>query len=301
MLAVTLVAPDPDALPRAVAAARSALAEIGVRVNDERPLGPGALDLPVEADLAAARTASAAALVGHAVDLCVQPAEGRRKRLLVADMDSTIIGCECVDELAAYAGVGVQVAAITEAAMRGEIAFEPALRQRVALLRGLPLATVQRCLAERVQLNPGAETLVRTMAAHGARCVLVSGGFTAFAEPMAERAGFHHSIANRLLHDGERLTGEVAEPILGRAAKLEMLLSEAALLGLNPADALAVGDGANDLDMIVAAGLGVAYRAKPMVAELADARIDHADLTALLHFQGYTTAEFQRPPGPSRR
>jgi phosphoserine phosphatase len=207
-------------------------------------------------------------------------------------MDSTIIGCECLDELADYAGVKAEIAAITERAMAGELAFEPALRERVSRLAGLPVAALQRCYDERVRLNPGARALVRTMAANGARCVLVSGGFAFFTERVAAAAGFHDHRANRLLDDGQRLTGDVAEPVLGREAKLDALQAEAAALGA-PLDAtLAVGDGANDLAMIEAAGLGVAYRAKPVVAARADARVDHADLTALLYFQGYRAADF---------
>ncbi len=177
-------------------------------------------------------------------------------------MDSTIINVECLDELADFAGIKAEIAAITERAMAGELAFEPALRERVGKLKGLGLGALQRCFDERVRLNPGAETLVRTMAAHGARCVLVSGGFTFFTTRVAKLAGFHADRANVLLDDGAVLTGQVQEPILGRAAKLEALQSEAALIGVGAADALAIGDGANDLDMIKTAGLGIAYRAK---------------------------------------
>lgn len=269
------------------------MASLGAEVKVQAELGPGALDLQLEADAVAPLRAGLDDLLGGAlVDVCVQPWSGRRKRLLIADMDSTIIGCECIDELADYAGAKAEVAAVTEAAMRGELDFEAALRARVARLRGLPLAEVDRCWRERVRLNPGAEILVRTMAAHGARCVLVSGGFTAFTARVGPAAGFHAAQANRLLDDGERLTGEVADPILGREAKLEALTRETGALGVGPPAALAVGDGANDLAMIAAAGLGVAYRAKPIVAAQADARVDHADLTALLHFQGYRREAF---------
>jgi len=225
-------------------------------------------------------------------DVCVQPEDRRRKRLLVADMDSTIISCECLDELADYAGVKAEIAEVTERAMRGELDFEPALRARVARLSGLSLSALQRCYDERVRLNPGARTLIRTMAAHGARCVLVSGGFEFFTRRVAELAGFDAHRGNRLIDDGAQLTGEVADPILGREAKLEALRSEAAALGVGLDQAIAIGDGANDLSMIAAAGLGVAYRAKPVVAAQAGARIDHADLTALLFFQGYRRGEF---------
>ncbi len=226
------------------------------------------------------------------IDFALQAWTGRRKRLLIADMDSTIIGCECLDELADFAGVKTDVAAITEQAMRGEIGFEGALRARVGMLRGLPLSALQRCYDERVHMNPGANTLVGTMSANSARCVLVSGGFRFFTRRVAEAAGFHAERANTLKDDGAALTGEVCEPILGREAKLQALEQEMATMGAPLEAALAVGDGANDLMMIRAAGLGVAYRAKAIVAEQAAARVDHADLTALLYFQGYSADEF---------
>jgi phosphoserine phosphatase len=238
------------------------------------------------------RQEAAAAVAELPVDWALTPVEGRRKRLLVADMDSTIINVECLDELADFAGIKTEIAAITERAMRGELAFEPALIERVAKLKGLTLDALQRTYDERVRLNPGAATLVKTMAAHGARCVLVSGGFRYFTARVAKAAGFHADRANVLLDDGRALTGEVQRPILGRAAKLEALNTEAAALGINAADALAIGDGANDLDMIKAAGLGVAYRAKPLVAAEADAKIDHMSLEAALFFQGYRRSEF---------
>ena len=225
------------------------------------------------------------------VDVAVLPAERRRKRLLIADMDSTIIGCECIDELADFAGVKAQVAEITERAMRGELDFPSALRHRVSLLKGLPLSALQRTYDERVRLNPGARTLVRTMRANGAVTALVSGGFTFFSSRVAEAAGFGLNRANVLDNDGRVLRGTVAEPILGREAKLAMLQQLSASHAVEPADTLAIGDGANDLAMIQASGLGVAYRAKPIVAAAARARIDHADLTALLYFQGYRAAD----------
>ncbi len=272
------------------------MAAAGGHVKARRRPGPGAEDWIVEgASRRALREAALLAVAGLPIDVCVQPAEGRRKRLLLADMDSTIIGCECLDELADFAGRKAEVSAITERAMRGEIGFEGALRERVAMLAGLELAALQRCYETRVRLNPGARVLVSTMAAHGARCVLVSGGFKSFTGPVAAAAGFHADFANTLLDDGQTLTGRVGEPILGREAKLSALHSEAALLGVSLADTLAVGDGANDLDMIRAAGLGVAYRAKPVVAAEADARLDHADLTALLYFQGYDAVAFAPP------
>lgn len=270
-----------------------ALAGAQARVKEPRPLGPGAVDLLVEAQaIAPVRAAAEAALAAQPIDICVQPWNGRKKRLLIADMDSTIIGCECIDELADFAGVKDRVSEITERAMRGELDFEAALRERVAMLKGLPLADLQRAYDERVRLNPGARTLVRTMTANGARAFLVSGGFSFFTSRVAQAAGFQADRANTLIEAGETLAGTVGEPILGREAKLAALREEAAALGLEMSATLAVGDGANDLAMIEAAGLGVAYRAKPIVAAQADAKVDHADLTALLHFQGYQTDEF---------
>lgn len=294
LYAVTLVAP-PDAVFVPETVVGHALAAEGARVAGRHVLGERAVDLAVEADegaLPALRRVIEDSVRHFPLDHCVQPWEGRKKRLLVADMDSTIIGCECLDELADFAGVKDEVAAITERAMRGELVFEAALRERVGMIKGLPLTDLERCYAERVRLNPGARTLVRTMAADGARCVLVSGGFTFFAAKVAEAAGFHMARANWLEVEDGALTGEVGEPILGREAKLQALLDESAALGLGPSDTLALGDGANDLAMIEAAGLGVAYRAKPVVAARADARVDRGDLTAVLHFQGYREAEF---------
>jgi phosphoserine phosphatase len=238
------------------------------------------------------RQEAAAAVAELPVDWALVPTRGRRKKLLVADMDSTIINVECLDELADFAGIKAEIAAITERAMRGELEFEPALRERVAKLKGLTLDALQRTYDERVRLNPGAASLVRTMAANGARSVLVSGGFTFFTSRVAEAAGFHSHRANVLLDDGKALAGKVREPVVGRAAKLETLLSEAKAKGVPPAETLAIGDGANDLDMIKAAGLGIAYRAKPIVAAEADARIDRTSLETALFFQGYRRAEF---------
>jgi phosphoserine phosphatase len=238
------------------------------------------------------RQEAAAAVAELPVDWALAPEAARRKKLLVADMDSTIINVECLDELADFAGIRAEIAAITERAMRGELEFEPALRERVAKLKGLAIGSLQKTYDERVQLNPGARTLVRTMAASGARCVLVSGGFTFFTSRVAEAAGFHTHRANVLLDDGATLTGHVQEPILGRTAKLNALQEEAQALGIGASEALAIGDGANDLDMIKAAGLGVAYRAKPLVAAEAHARIDHTSLETALFFQGYARGEF---------
>ena len=228
------------------------------------------------------------------VDANVVPAEGRRKRMLIADMDSTIIGVECIDELADFAGVKPQVAAITERAMRGELDFEAALDARVALLSGLPESVLGRCYAERVRLNPGARTLVRTMAALGAETALVSGGFTFFSRRVAAAAGFARHQANVLEARDGVLTGTVARPILGREAKVAALRAIAAQAGIAAAEVLAVGDGANDAAMVAAAGLGVAYRAKPALAAVADAVLDRSDLTALLALQGIAEAEWVR-------
>jgi len=234
-----------------------------------------------------------ALLAERAVDVVVQVTASRRKRLFVADMDSTMIGQECIDELADLVGQKARVAAITERAMRGEIAFAPALRERVALLAGLPASVIDEVIANRITLTPGAKVLIATMRASGAYTCLVSGGFTAFTDKIAAAIGFDETSANRLLIDpAGKLTGTVAEPILGRQAKLATLLALRGRLGLAPDETLAVGDGANDLDMITAAGLGVAFHAKPAVAAAAAARIDHGDLTALLFAQGYARREF---------
>ena len=238
---------------------------------------------------------AAARSIAPWADVNVLPAANRRKKLLVADMDSTIIRCECLDELADMAGIQPKIAAITERAMRGEIAFEPALRQRVALLKGLPIDALERTYKERVLLNAGAQTLVATMRVGGAHTVLVSGGFTFFTARVSKAAGFHEHHANTLLHDGEQLVGTVDEPILGREAKLQALEDAVAAHKLSFDDALAVGDGANDLDMINRAGLGVAYHAKPIVVDAARASIAHSDLTALLFLQGYLESEFVSP------
>ncbi len=274
---------NPDAYAQAVSRVEAALS------SRRESLGPLAADFFVDGgDVEPVK----AALEDLAVDFAIQPVVNRRKGLLIADMDSTIINVECLDELADFAGVKAQVSEITERAMRGELAFEGALRERVGMLKGLGVSALQACYDERVKLNPGAETLVRTMAKHGARCALVSGGFTFFTSRVAEVAGFHLNRANTLIELDGVLTGAVGDPILGKEAKLAALREETAALGLTPADALAVGDGANDLAMIEAAGLGVAYRAKPIVAAQADAKVDHTDLTTLLYFQGYNAEEF---------
>jgi phosphoserine phosphatase len=234
-------------------------------------------------------------LNAEGVDLIGQPTVNRRKRLLLADMDSTMIQQECVDELAAAAGIGEQVAAITARAMNGELDFEAALTERVALLQGLPEATIAEVLARRITMMPGGATLVATMRAHGAHAALVSGGFTAFTEAVAATLGFHEHRANTLLVENGALTGAVAQPILGREAKVAALEDLTAKLGLTDADVLAIGDGANDLGMLQRAGLGVAVHAKPVVQAQAAHAVNHGDLTALLFAQGYTRAEFVAP------
>ncbi|MFT4097820.1 MAG: phosphoserine phosphatase SerB [Rhodoblastus sp.] len=233
------------------------------------------------------------AALDHApVDIIVQPLEGRRKKLFVADMDSTIIGQECIDELADLVGVKAHVAAITERAMRGEIAFEPALRERVALLKGLDANVPEKVIAERIAITPGAKALVRTMRANGAYTALVSGGFTAFTSRIAATVGFDENRANRLVIEDGKFAGKVEEPILGAEAKLASIIELRDARGLAKSETIAAGDGANDLPMLREAGLGAAFRAKPAVAAAADARIDHSDLTALLYAQGFARADF---------
>lgn len=245
-------------------------------------------------DAAAAMTGHLrAALTGEPIDIAVLPSDShRRKRLFLADMDSTMIEQECIDELAGTLGLKDHVASITERAMRGEIAFEPALRERVALLKDIPVGAVDGLIADTLTLTPGGRTLVRTMAAHGAHTCLVSGGFTLFTGPIAEKLGFAENRANRLAIADGRLTGAVEDPIVGKAEKRATLIALRDRLGLSPAETLAVGDGANDLDMLGEAGLGVAFRAKPAVAAAAQVRVQHGDLTALLYLQGYAAAEF---------
>ena len=224
-------------------------------------------------------------------DLSLLGTENRKKKLLVSDMDSTIIQQECLDELAAYAGLKDEIAAITARAMAGELDFEEALTERVGKLNGLSLSALQQCFDERITLMPGAKTLTATMAAHSAFCLLVSGGFTFFTSRVAAETGFNAHKGNTLIDDGAALTGEVGRPILGREAKLEALDDCAFANGITRADALAMGDGANDLAMIEAAGLGLAVHAKPIVAEAADAAINVTELTTALYFQGYTDDE----------
>lgn len=232
------------------------------------------------------------ALGGSPIDIVVQDQDARRKKILIADMDSTMIQQECIDELAEEAGLRDKVAAITARAMNGEIAFEPALRERVLLLKGLPYSVIDKVIASRITLMPGGPELVRTMKKFGAYTALVSGGFTVFTQRIADMIGFHENSANTLLDDGKVLTGEVREPILGREAKVAALKSICDRFNLSPSEAIAVGDGANDLGMLQLAGTGVALHAKPVVAEQARVRIDHGDLTALLYVQGYRKKDF---------
>lgn len=277
-MVLTLAAPRPEALERAIA---------GLPAPERiETLEPGLVEDWIYPETAPEAGDLRARLADAPVDYAWQPLHGRLKRLLVADMDSTIIACEGIDELADLAGVKSQVSAITERAMRGELPFEAALEARVALLAGVGREAALALVQERGQLTPGARTLVRTMRAHGARCVLISGGFTLFAAPTAAAAGFDAFAANALEERDGVFTGRLAGPILGREAKRARLLEECAALGVTPAEAAAVGDGANDRAMIETAGLGCAYYAKPVLAELADAHIRHGGLESLLWFQG---------------
>jgi phosphoserine phosphatase len=280
-----------DAVSTAVETARAALPGAG----PPQRLGPGAADIPFTAETAVDQRSLAERLRGtiSGIDIVVQPAAARRKKLFLADMDSTMIGQECIDELADYVGLKAHVAAITERAMRGDIAFEPALRERVALLEGLPISVIEEVLHDRIRLTPGGKTLVATMRTNGTVTCMVSGGFTLFTDRIAAMIGFDKSRANRLtLVDGHKLAGKVADPVFGRDGKRAALVEMRQDLGLATNDTMAIGDGANDLDMILEAGLGVAYHAKPKIAAAAPARIDHGDLTALLYVQGYRREEF---------
>jgi phosphoserine phosphatase len=284
MYVISLIAPPSALDPALVASLQGAWGAVG----DAVWLSPDeAAEFPV-----AARpgnlTQVQADLAGMRVDVNCLAAGNRRKSLLIADMDSTMIQQECIDELADEAGVGARVADITARAMNGELDFEAALTERVGLLRGLSSSIIDKVIESRITLAPGGEALVRTMNANGARTALVSGGFVQFTGRIAQRLGFHETRANTLIEENGVLTGEVARPILGREAKVQALQE----LSPDPADAIAVGDGANDLGMIELAGIGVALHAKPVVAAAAPVRIDHADLTALLFLQGYSRDEF---------
>ena len=291
-LIATLI--SPTGLSQAdVLAASDAVARAGGIPSAEVAVDPPhATDLILRGLTAAAARAALEAALPH-LDVVVQPAAGpRRKALLVADMDSTMIGQECIDELADMAGVGPRVAAITARAMNGELDFEGALIERVGLLRGLPESVISQVLAERITYTPGGRELIATMKANGAYAALVSGGFTAFTSAVAAHLGFDENRANTLLAEGGHLTGDVARPILGRQAKVDALHDITARLGLTPAEVIAVGDGANDLGMLHLAGAGVALHAKPSVAAECDLRVNHGDLTALLYLQGYAADEF---------
>lgn len=294
-LVLTLIAgADGPALDHSIAdRVRAALANCGTEVGEPDWLTPGtACDIPFEgAAPDVAQNAVRAALGKQPIDLTAQNARGRRKRLFVADMDSTMITSESLDELAAYAGVKEQVAALTARAMNGEIDYRASLRARVAMLKGLPLSAMAE-VAARMMPTPGGRVLVQTMRAHGAHTLLVTSGFRYFSRRVRETLGFDADVSNELETANDRLTGTVVEPILNRDGKREALERTAAERGIPLEAALAVGDGANDLDMLARAGLGVAFRAKPIVAAAARARVDHADLTALLYFQGYRRDEF---------
>ncbi len=300
-IATLVAAPGGKAIVEALAARAAAVLPSG-RLN--RWLDPGmavdvAFDDPIyteRADLWIAMRAHAdrlrEVLTGESIDVFVQPAAGRRKKLFLADMDSTMIGQECIDELADFVGKKAHVAEITERAMRGEIAFEPALIERVALLKSLQEGIVSKVIAERITLTAGGVTLVKTMRANGAYTALVSGGFTLFTSRIAEKIGFHENRANRLIVENGCFAGAVVEPILGREAKLATLIELRTAQSLAQEETIAAGDGANDLAMLEEAGLGIAFHAKPAVAAAAHARIDHGDLTAILFAQGYSREDF---------
>ena len=277
-----------------LAAARNALLDIGAAVGATDWLAPGrAFDLPFEnAGLGTAERALRGRFTGSALDLAVQPAQNRRKKLLVADMESTIITRELLNELAVMAGIGPKIIPITERSMRGEIDFAQSLRERVALLQGLPASLLDR-VADLIEPTPGARTLVQTMRAHGAYAALVSGGFDCFTGLAAKMVGMDEHRANHLVIDGTRLAGRVTEPILDSTGKKNSLLEIAAARGIRAEDAAAVGDGANDIPMLQAAGLGAAFRGKPVVAAAARFHLDHVDLTGLLYLQGYHASEFR--------
>jgi phosphoserine phosphatase len=289
---LTLMAPA-GALPAPlIPHIRAAMIALGAQVGSPDWLAPAeAVDLPFEGLAPEQANAAARAVLEEApVDSIAQPAEGRRKKLLIADMDSTIVTSETLDELAAYAGLKDRIAEITRRSMNGEIEFSAALRERVGMLKGLALSALEATW-QQTHLMPGARSLVQTMAKHGAHCALASGGFTWFTSRVAEQVGFHSHYANILLDDGSSLTGAVAEPIFDRDAKLTTLKQLCAQLHLPLSASIAVGDGANDLAMLKAAGLGIAFRAKPIVAAEARAKVDHADLRALLFAQGYRAAD----------
>jgi phosphoserine phosphatase len=289
---LTLIAPPGGLAAPDLVRTRAALAALGATVGTPDWLAPAeAADLPFTELAPDQAIAAARAALGEApIDLIAQPAEGRRKALLLADMDSTIVTSETLDEIAAYAGLKEKIAEITRRSMNGELDFRQALIERVGMLEGLSTEALERTW-EATEMTPGAQALVATMRAHGAHCAIVSGGFTFFTGRVANKLGFHAHYSNTLLVADGKLTGKVGEPILDRDAKLATLKRLAAELSLPLAATLTVGDGANDLAMLQAAGLGIAFRAKPVVAAAARARVDHADLRALLFAQGYRAAE----------
>lgn len=274
-----------------ISEAKSRIEAIGAMPHGENWIEAGvACDIRFAGDSGRVRAALEAGF--PSIDVIVQVEAQRRRRLLIADMDSTMITIECIDELADYAGIKAEVSEVTERAMRGELDFEAALDARVALLKGLDAGVIDQCRADRVKIMPGAKALVRTVRAHDGRCVLVSGGFTVFADPVAAEIGFDRALSNRLdIADG-RLTGTVSRPIVGAQTKRETLLAEASALGISLEQSMAVGDGANDIPMIEAAGLGVAYHAKPKTAAAAAARVAHGDLTVLLYALGYAREDW---------
>jgi phosphoserine phosphatase len=295
---LTLVAGEHSALaPKLLETLAAALRDAGAATGEIQWLAPGerACDLPfAHLDPARGHAIARATLADLPVDFHAQPVAGRRKKLLIADMDSTIVTAETLDELAEEAGLKDTIAAITARAMRGEIDFPQALIERVAMLADLPEAALAKTAAK-LALMPGAATLVHTMKANGAFTALVSGGFKYFTRKVAARTGFELDLANDLAMSEGRLTGELQGPILDKDGKLNALLTLSAERGLTPADAVTVGDGANDLPMLLAAGLGVAYYGKPILREQVQAQVNHTDLTTLLFFQGYLSEEFVTP------
>lgn len=290
MLIATLIAAD-QLEKGELSSATDRLVDAGGKINRcEEIIDGKAADIFFDGELTAAR--EALSIKGTAIDFVVQPAENREKRLLISDMDSTMITVECIDELAGYAGIKDQISEITERAMLGELDFEEALRGRVALLKGLELSAIDRCLDEKVKTMPGAQILVQTMAARGAKTILVSGGFTRFADPVARDIGFASAEANILAEADGYLTGKLAGPIVDAQRKAELLKHNAQSFGLSLGQCMAVGDGANDIPMIALAGMGVAYHAKPKAADAADAAIKHNDLRALLYIQGIKSCDW---------
>jgi phosphoserine phosphatase len=282
MLVATLVAPHPIISPAIVAQASNVLS-----ASQTKLLGAGiAADIFFIGEAQAARAKLLRSFDRYPIDVIVQPVATRHKKLLVADMDSTMITIECIDELADFVGKKAEVSAVTEAAMRGELDFVAALDARVALLKGLPVATLQQCYDERVRYSPGAKTLIQTLQAHGCKTVLVSGGFTFFTSRVRAELGFTLDISNTLDVDGDVLAGTVSRPIVDAAVKRTTLHNHCTQLGITTDAAMAIGDGANDIPMIEAAGLGVAYHAKPKTEAAADASLSHSDLTALLWAMG---------------